>query len=209
MPTTRHLLRTAAVLTAALGVTLTATAGLSSSDEQESTVQRLLERGALQEAVDVAGRDSGNPESTFLAAQALISMNNGGAASERFAQLRESGDGAWKAIGESGVALQSGNLGAAMEAANRAVSAEGGNPYAHYQKALVAARQNNLDAAVQAYERSLELKPDLAYAHYYAAQSYQRLKRNGNAADHYQMFLKLAPNAPERQGVLSILRTIG
>ena len=72
---------------------------------QEDSVQKLMERGALDEAVQRAERDRGNPESTYLAAQALIKMNNDGGAGEQYSQLREMGDADWKAIGDSGAAL--------------------------------------------------------------------------------------------------------
>ena len=175
---------------------------------QENSVQRLLERGALQEAVDRAGAEGDNVESVYLAAQALAKMDNNGGAEERYNRLRESGDGAWKAIGDSGVKLLGGDLNGAMEAANRAVSANGDNPFAHYQLGLVAARQNNYERATEAFTRTTELRPDFAYAHYYAGQSAQRLKQTAKMADHFRYFLKFAPDAPERQAVQSILRSL-
>src|SRR4029453_15683332 len=93
----------------------------------QESVQKLMERGALDEAVQRATRDRGNPESTYLAAQALIKMNNDGGAGEQYSRLREMG-GDWKAIGDSGAALLSGNVDEATEAADRAIAANGDNP---------------------------------------------------------------------------------
>jgi tetratricopeptide (TPR) repeat protein len=176
--------------------------------EQEQSVQKLLERGALEEAVERAGAEGGNPESTYLAAFALLKMNNDGAADERYGQLREQGDDSWKAIGESGAKLLARDVDGAMEAATRAVSANEGNPYAHHQLGIAATRQNNWERALEAFTRTIELKQDFAYAHYYAGQAAQRLRQTPKAAHHFTAFLKLAPDAPERQAVQSILRSL-
>ena len=175
---------------------------------QENSVQKLLERGALQEAVDRAGAESDNVESVYLAAQALVKMDNNSGAEERYGRLRESNDDAWKAIGESGAKLLSGDLNGAMEAATRAVQANGDNPFAHYQMGVVAARQSDYKRATEAFTRTTELRPDFAYAHLYAGQAAQRLKQTAKMADHFRYFLKFAPDAPERQAVQSILRSL-
>ena len=177
------------------------------ADEQNS-VQKLLERGSLQEAVERAQSEGGNPESTYLAAQALTKMDNNGGAEERYSRLREDGDESWKAIGESGAKLLASDLGGAMEAANHAVAANGDNPYAHYQVGLVAMKQNNFQRALEGFHRALELKSDLAYAHYYAGQAAQRLKQTPKMAEHFTLFVRLAPDAPEKQTVQAILRSL-
>jgi tetratricopeptide (TPR) repeat protein len=179
-----------------------------SAGAQENSVQKLIERGALQEAVDKASSEGDNPVSTYLAAQALLKMDNNGGAEERFNRLRDTGDGSWKAIGESGAKLVAGDVGGAMQAADSAVAANGDNAYAHYQLGLVAMRQNNFQRAMEALTRATELQPDFAYAHLYAGQSAQRLKQTAKMADHFRYFLKFAPDAPERQAVQSILRTL-
>ena len=198
----RLLLRSLLTLT---GVILLS--GLVLADEQQS-VQKLIERGALREAVDHASGEATNPESTYLAAQALIKLDNAGAAEERFNKLREDGNDAWKAVGESGAKLLGGDTNGAMEAANRAVDADGGNPYVHYQLGMVAAKQNNFQRALQAFTRAVELKGDFAYAHYYAGQAAQRQKQTSKMAEHFTVFVKLAPDSPERQAVQQILRSL-
>ncbi len=207
----RHL-RRSVVLSAALALfawpLLAVVSAAGPVGEQESSVQRLLERGALEEAVQKAGEDPGRAESTFLAAQALMKMNNNGGASERYARLREAGDDSWKAIGESGSALIEGNMGAAMDAANRAVAANGDNAYAHYQLGLVANRQNNFQRGAEAFARSAQLKADLAYAHYYAAIAFNRLKQIPRMAEHLQALLRLAPDSPEKQTAQAMLRSL-
>jgi tetratricopeptide (TPR) repeat protein len=175
---------------------------------EQSSVQKLLERGSLQEAVERAQSEGGNPESTYLAAQALTKMDNNGGAEERYSRLREEGDESWKAIGESGAKLLAGDVDGAMEAANHAVAANGDNPYAHYQVGQVALRQSNFQRALQAFDRALELKSDLAYAHYYAGQAAQRVKQIPKMAEHFTLFVRLAPDAPEKQTVQAILRSL-
>ncbi len=207
MRTFRHMRRSvltsgAVVLVAALLV------GPLPAVAQENSVQKLLERGALQEAVDRASSESDNVESVYLAAQALVKMDNNGGAEERYSKLRESGDDAWKAIGESGAKALAGDLNGAMDAANRAVAANGDNPFAHYQLGLVAAKQNNFKRATESFTRATELRADFAYAHLYAGQAAQRLKQTAKMAEHFQHFVRLAPDAPERQAVQAILRSL-
>jgi hypothetical protein len=126
MPRLRHLNRSilSAVFVAVFSSVVVA-------DDQEPTVQKLVERGALEQAVERAGAEGGDPEATYLAAFALIKMNNHEGADERYRQLREQGDESWKAIGEAGAKLSERDVDGAMEAANRAVAANDGNPYAH------------------------------------------------------------------------------
>lgn len=201
MPAIRHVMRSLA-LAAPLVFTVVVATG------QEISVQKLLERGSLDEAVQKAEGERDNPESIYLAAQALNKMNNGGRANEEYSRLRERGEEDWKAIGDSGAALTAGNVDEAMAAANRAVSANGGNPYAHYQVGMVATQQNNFQQAAEEFGRSVEIKPDLAYGHYYAGLANQRIKQIPKMSQHLEAFMQLAPDAPERAAVAAILRTL-
>ena len=187
---------------------LCAQASVPLSAQQNLSVQKLLERGALEQAVQRADDERDNPESTYLAAQAAFKMNDNGRAAEQYGRLREAGDESWKAIGESGARLTEGDLNGAMDAANRAVGGNADNAYAHYQVGVVANRQNNYQRALEAFERAAELKPDLAYAHYYAGAASQRLKQIAKMSEHFEIFLKLAPDAPERAAVAALLRTL-
>ena len=175
---------------------------------QQVTVQALVERGAFEEAVQRAEQQRENPEATYFAAHALARMNDTGKAAEQYSRLRETGDDSWKAIGESGALLTEGNTSGAMQAAERAVAANGDNPYAHYQVGTVATRQNNFDRAAEEFNRAVELKPDFAYAHYYAGLAQQRLKNIARMSAHFEAFMRLAPDAPERNAVAAILRTL-
>ena len=99
----------------------------------------------------------GNPESTYLAAQALVKMDNNGGAGERVrqpardARRRLEGD---RRIGRGPDQRRSRRAPRSREPRRRA---NGDNPYAHYQAGLVASRQNRFqDAArrVQARHRA-------------------------------------------------------
>ncbi|MGQ0735462.1 MAG: hypothetical protein ACT4QD_17635 [Acidobacteriota bacterium] len=182
---------------------VTAEAGLD-----QDTVQGLFERGALREAVARAGTERDNVESTYFAAHAYAQMDNVDGARDQYTHLRDTGDASWKAIGESGLAYIGGNLAAAMQAATRAVAANGENAYAHYQVGVVSARQNDFKRAAEAFSRSATLKPDFAYAHYYAGLANQRLRQVPQMSEHFEAFLRLAPDAPERGAIMAILRTL-
>lgn len=201
MPGIRHFTRSLALATPVL-FSVAVAAG------QEASIQKLIERGSLNEAVQKAEGERDNPESTYLAAQAFGKMNDGGRANEEYSRLRERGDEDWKAIGESGAALNAGNVDEAMAAATRAVSANGDNPYAQFQLGIVASRQNNSQKAAEAFGRAAEIKPDLAYAHYYAGIANQRIKQIPKMSEHLETFLRLAPDAPERDAAAAILRTL-
>lgn len=175
---------------------------------QEVSVQQLIERGALNEAAERAQAERENPEAACLVAHAFLRMKDDGRANEVFGRLRESGGEDWKAIGESGATLLAGDQDGALAAAERAVAANGTNPYTHYQLGAVAFRQNNFQRAAEAFGQSVQLKPDLAYGHYYAGMAFQRLKQTPKMSEHLETFLKLAPDAPERAMVSSMLRTL-
>ena len=183
--------------------------GLSGSalaDEQKPEVQRLFQSGSYEQAVEAA-RD-GDPASTFIASQALLKLDRSDRALAEMTRLRASDNAAWRLIGESGEALIGNDAGRAADIARRAIEADGGNPFAHYQLGLAAGKANDWGTAVEGFTRAVELKPDFAYAHYYAALAYQRQRQLPKTAQHFDAFLRLAPDAPERGAVIAILRTI-
>jgi len=180
--------------------------GSSAAADQRPEVQRLFQSGAYEQAVEAA-RDA-DPASTFLAAQALIKLERPDQAAAEMSRLGGSENPAWRLIGESGAALLANNVARAIELARRAVDADGGNPYAHYQLGLAAIKASDWGTAVAGFSHAAEVKPDLAYAHYYAALSHQRQRQLPKAAEHFDQFLRLAPDAPERSAVLAIMRTL-
>jgi tetratricopeptide (TPR) repeat protein len=193
----RSILAVAAVL---------AWSGSALAAEQKPEVQRLFQSGSYEQAVEAA-RD-GDPASTYLAAQSLMKLDRNDRAAAEMTRLRGSDQPSWRLIGESGEALIGNDAGRAIEVARRAVEADGGNPFAHYQLGVSAAKAGDWGTAVSALTKAIELKPDFAYAHYYAALAYQRQRQLPKTAEHFDAFLRLAPDAPERSAVVAILRTI-
>lgn len=188
------------------GAALAAAVSGSTVHAQKPEVQRLYQSGSYEQAVDAArGAD---PASTYLAAQSLLKLERTDQAGAEMARLRDSDQPAWKFIGESGEALMSNDAGRAVELGRRAVEADGGNPFAHYQLGLAASKAADWGTAVGGFTKAIELKPDFAYAHYYAALAYQRQRQLPKTAEHFDAFLRLAPEAPERSAVIAILRTL-
>jgi tetratricopeptide (TPR) repeat protein len=178
----------------------------SAMAEQKPEVQRLFQSGSYEQAVEAARE--GDPASTFIAAQSLMKLDRNDRAVAELTRLRASDNPAWRLIGESGEALVSNDAGRAVDLARRAIEADGGNPFAHYQLGLAASKASDWGTAVTGFTKAVELKPDFAYAHYYAALSYQRQRQLPKTAEHFDAFLRLAPDAPERSAVVAILRTI-
>lgn len=180
--------------------------GSAMAAEQKPEVQRLFQSGNYEQAVDAA-RD-GDPATTYLAAQSLLKMDRADQAAAQMARLKASDQPGWRLIGESGEALLANDAGRAVELSRRAIEADGGNPFAHYQLGLAASKANDWGGAVQGFTKAIELKPDFAYAHYFAGLAYQRQRQLSKTAEHFDAFLRLAPEAPERSAVAAILRTI-
>jgi tetratricopeptide (TPR) repeat protein len=189
-----------------LAIALLAWSGSAMAAEQKPEVQRLFQSGAYEQAVQAA-RD-GDPASTYFAAQSLMKLDRNDQANAQMARLKGNDQPSWRLIGESGEALIANDGARAIDAARRAIEADGGNPFAQYQLGLSTAKAGDWGTSVAAFTRAIELKPDFAYAHYYAALAYQRMRQLSKTAEHFDAFLRLAPDAPERSAVAAILRTI-
>ena len=192
-------------MTAFAAVLLGLAAG-STLSAQKPEVQRLFQSGSYDQAVEAAV--DGDPASTYIAAQALLKLERSDRATAEMTRLRASDQPVWRFIGESGEALIANDGARAVEIARRAIEADGGNPFAHYQLGLAASKGSDWGTAVSGFTKAIELKPDFAYAHYYAALAYQRQRQLPKTAEHFDAFLRLAPDAPERSAVAAILRTI-
>lgn len=195
-----------AVITALAVWNLPGSSVIVSAAEQKPEVQRLFQSGDYEQAVEAA-RD-GDPASIYLAAQALLKLNRMDGVAEELTRLRASDQPAWRMIAESGEALAANDAGRAIELARRATETDDGNPFAFYQLGLSASKAGDWGTASSALNKSIELKPDLAYAHYYAALASQRQRQLSKAAQHFEAFLRLAPEAPERQAVQAIMRSL-
>jgi tetratricopeptide (TPR) repeat protein len=171
------------------------------------TAQALFERGAYAEAVQSAAGNE-DPVNAYMAGQAYLRMDRPQDARTEFARLANGGDEAWKAVGQSAIAVLDNNLDQAVAEGRRASEVGGGNGFAFYQLGQVHLRRNEFDAAAQVLDRAAELMPGFAYAHYYAGVAHQRERRFNPMAERFQVFLKLAPDAPERGQVQLALRAL-
>lgn len=145
----------------------------------------------------------------YLEAQRLLRADQPDAARAAAEPLASSGDETWQLIGRSLTALASGDNDGARGGAQQAVERNGESPWTHFQLGFVAYRQNDWAAAANECERATQLNGDLAYAHYFAGLAFQRQRQSAKAAEHLNTFLRLAPDAPERQAILAIVRTLG
>jgi tetratricopeptide (TPR) repeat protein len=194
-----------AVLTALTVWILPGSAVNVSAEGQKPEVQRLFQSGSYEQAVESA--QNADPASTFLAAQALLKLNRMDGVAAEFGRLKGAGP-AWSLIAESGEAMAANDTGRAVDLARRATEADGNNPFASYQLGLAASKGTDWSTATAAFNRTLELKPDFAYAHYYGALAAQKQRQLPKAAEHFEAFLRLAPEAPERQAVQAIMRSL-
>ena len=199
---------------------------------QAPTPQQQFEAGQYDPAIQAidAARAQGaanGPADAFLAAQIRLRQNQNEAAKAEFAKLVASPDPIWRQIGESSVALVDGNLDGALASADGAVAAVNANAaqratsgappspadgprdgFAFYQLGLVKSRRGDWGGAFEAFERASTLHPSFAYAHYYAGLAASRIQRADRLGIHFERFLQIAPSAPEREAVMSIMRTL-
>lgn len=210
MPAFRPFKRSASTI-AASGL-MVLMAGLPAAAQQADAL-KAMQAGKYDAALQAvtAERQGGttDPATTFLAAQTFLKMEQPDKARGEFARLESQGDESWKLVGRAGAALLGGDIDAARAAAQQAVEKNDGSASAHYQLGQVAGRQNDWPTAAREFERAAQINGQLAYAHYNAGLAYQKQRQNAKAAEHLQSFLRVAPEAPERQAVAAILRTLG
>jgi tetratricopeptide (TPR) repeat protein len=198
--------RSIGALVTALAVSNLLVVSAAASAGQKPEVQRLFQSGSFDQAVEAA--QNGDPATTYVAAQAMVKGEQPDRAREQFARLRASDNQGWRLIAESGEAMLANDSARAATLAKQATEAAGDNPFAFYQLGLSASKGSDWGTATAAFGRTLEIKPDFAYAHYYAALGYQRMRQLSKTAEHFDAFLRLAPDAPERQAVQAIMRTL-
>jgi tetratricopeptide (TPR) repeat protein len=188
-----------------------ALASVAVGAEQQSA-QSLLERGAYAETVQRVQqeRDAGNndPVASYLAGQAYLRLDQHQQAREEFARLSNGSDEAWKAIGQSAIALIDGAMDEAFNEGARARDINGDLGYASYQLGLVQLRRSDWDGAAQAFDRATQLMPEFAYAFYNAGVAHQRARRFPEMAERFRRFMDLAPDAPERKMVQTALNAL-
>ncbi len=190
-------------------------------------VQAAFETGA-HDRVIAAAQGSDDPATLYLAGLSYLELNRIPEARDRFKQLAaRPDDDAWHFVGASalslnppapddGVAAGATNgveptlqaLEGAETAARTAAALDDAPALAHYQLGLTLGRKQAYEAAAAAFEAVIARDPAFAYAHYYAGLSYYQVDRTDRMAAAFETFLDLAPEAPERERVESVLRTL-
>src|SRR6476619_5071173 len=150
---------------AAVTMLVVAAAHASAQDPRQ-----LYEAGKCQAAVDQSAGDN-SPASQYLNGLSHLKLNQPDAAKEAFRKL-EGGDDAWKAVGQSAVALTDGNKDAALAAGKSAVGHNAKLAEAQYQLGRVLDATGDHAGAAEAFAKAAEINPQMAYAHYYAAMSF-------------------------------------
>ncbi|MGE0359369.1 MAG: tetratricopeptide repeat protein [Vicinamibacterales bacterium] len=181
-------------------------------DAEQQSAQQLLERGAYAETTQrvQTERDAGNndPTSAYIAGQAFLRMDQNQQAREEFARLANGDDEAWKAIGQSAIALIDNAQDEAVAEGTRARDINGEHGFAHYQLGMALERRGDWNGAAEAFDRATQLMPNFAYAFYHAGVAHQRAKRFNQMAERFTTFLQLAPEAPERRIVQLALNAL-
>jgi tetratricopeptide (TPR) repeat protein len=169
-------------------------------------VRKLYDAGQYQQVVAAGAED---PRVTFLRAQSYEKLSQSNEARQVYTQLagRPESD-PWRDVGRSAVALLSSDPAGALDAANQAIARDGALPEAYFQQGMALNARQDFAGAAVAFQKASDLDPNWAYAHYYAGLAYSKVKRIDLTERHFQAFLRLAPQAPERAGVQSILRTL-
>jgi tetratricopeptide (TPR) repeat protein len=196
--TTHHYRVAMAMLALLLG------AGIRSTAQEDA--RKLFESGAYPAVVQKTAADE-SPGAQYLKGLAHLRLKQPDEAKDAFRRL-ERGDDAWKAVGESAIALVDGNRDAALDTARTAVDRNAGLAEAQFQLGTVLEARGDRPAAAEAFVKATEANPQMAYAHFYAAMNYYEAKRVDRMAVYFENFLKLAPKAPERPAVESIMRTV-
>jgi tetratricopeptide (TPR) repeat protein len=195
-----------------LGLALALILAGSAAWAQTSPAQAQLEAGQFAQALEtlapVVTNPGADPHDHYIALQAAMRLNQPELAQGSLDALAGNAAPEWRGIGESVRALIHGQIGEAIAGAERAVAANDSLFAAHYQLGLARARAEDWSNAAAAFERSLELNPSFAYAAYYAGLAYSKINRADRTAAHFERFLRMAPEAPERAGVQSTMRTL-
>mgnify|MGYP002632135591 CR=1 FL=1 len=185
-----------------------------------AAARQLFEAGTYEQVVMIALDDTSPPSLVYLVAQSHDRLKQEPAARAAYAQLaaRPETD-PWHHVGQSALLMLDARPGPAgtppaatvaraVEAAERATILPPSVAEAQFQLGLALAERRDYATAAPAFEAAIALDPQPAYAHYYAGLSYYQEKRIDLMAKYFESFLKLAPNAPERAGVESIMRTV-
>lgn len=203
-----------ALLNRAALMTLVVLSAASAAHAQEQGAQKLFEAGHWDQAIGAvnAQGEQPPPESSYLAGQSYLRMDQADGARAQFARLSagvpDDAPTSWSLVGQSAAALIDGNKDLGVEKAQRAVEMASDQFHPNYQLGLAHAAAEQWERAAEAFEKASTIDPGFAYAHYYAGLAYSHIKQVSKMATHFESFLKLAPEAPERTAVTTLMRRV-
>lgn len=177
----------------------------------QDSLQKLFEAGKYEEVVQAVAESEerrADPVATYLAGMSHVKLSQIGEAKEAFSRLERSEDDVWRHVGRSASLLASNQDAEALEAATEAAAAGPEHLYANYQLGLALLENGAHAKAAEAFAKAAQIDQRFAYAYYYAGQAYYKAKRVDQMAKYWEYFLKLAPQAPEREAVAGILKTL-
>jgi tetratricopeptide (TPR) repeat protein len=180
-----------------------------SAQQPAPSPQQLFESGQYPQVVAAiaAQGPAAAPGSTYLAGLSRLRLNQNAEAQAEFAKLEAAGN-PWALISQSATALIQNNHPVAIERATTATQIAPTHFESHYQLGLAFSAAQQWEPAAAAFEKAASLNPGFAYSYYYAGLAYSRLQRVDQMAKNLEYFLKLAPNAPEREAVMSLMRSV-
>lgn len=184
------------------------------SGEEQSDPKTLFESGQWDQAIAAinAQGEQPSPESSYLAGQSYLRMDQADGARAQFTKLTagvpEDSPTTWSLVGQSATGLLDGNTPLGIEKAQRAVEMASDQFHPNYQLGLAHAAAEQWERAAEAFETASSIDPGFAYAHYYAGLAYSHIKQVSKMATHFESFLTLAPQAPERTAVATLMRRV-
>jgi tetratricopeptide (TPR) repeat protein len=106
------------------------------------------------------------------------------------------------------VQSENGDTAGARKMLDEAVSANGDDALALYQRGQLRLREGDYRGAAADLDRATELRSSLAYAYYYAGMAYSKLNQPDKMIERYQTFARMKPDAPETAKIRALLRGV-
>lgn len=174
-----------------------------------TSVEDLYEAGRYEEAVRAvaASGERAGAKELWLAADSYAKLGREGDARGELNRLAASNDPAWSLAARLAIAGLDANTDA-FERVRPEAEAYSTHPGVQFVLGVALAGRGDVADAARAFDRCIAADPDFAYAYYHAGLAYERLGRADLVANRFETFVRLAPQAPERPGVESILRTV-
>jgi arylsulfatase A-like enzyme len=175
-----------------------------------SIAKNLLRAGRPGMALDVlsAYRDTGDPSTALVLAQALLELDRPEAAALRFsAVLEEDPDNVEAHLGLGLIALREGRSDEARAELERGVELDPALPEAWNGLGVIHAQRGDLNEAERLWRRAVELDPGMSDTWFNLALIHRRMGRPGEALSDLRRHAELV-DGPERGRALALIREL-